>query len=93
VVCEGEPVKFAFIAEMADEDERKPRGERFPVTFMCEMLEVSQAGYYAWRSRLPSGRHLDDENLTDLIKEIQEENKGRYGIDHSPFELSDSFLT
>ena len=44
VVCEGESVKFAFIAEMGEENERKPREEKFPVTFMCEMLEVSQAG-------------------------------------------------
>jgi putative transposase len=88
VVCEGEPVKFAFIAETADEDERKPREERFPVTFMCEMLEVSRAGYYAWRSRLPSERQLDDENLTELIREIHEENKGRYGIDRIHGELA-----
>ena len=88
VVCEGEPVKFAFIAGMADENERKPRGERFPVTFMCEMLKVSRAGYYAWRKRLPPERQLDDENLTELIKEIHEENKGRYGIDRIHRELA-----
>jgi hypothetical protein len=50
VVCEGEPVKFAFIAEMDEENKRKPRGERFPVTFMCEILEVSRQGYYAWKN-------------------------------------------
>ena len=73
---------------MADENERKPRGERFPVTFMCEMLEVSRAGYYAWRNRLPSERQLDDEKLTELIKEIHEENKARYGIDRIHGELA-----
>lgn len=88
MVCEGEPVKFAFIAEMADENERKPRGERFPVTFMCEMLKVSRAGYYAWRKRLPSERQLDDRKLTELIMEIHEENKGRYGIDRIHRELA-----
>ena len=42
-------MKFAFIAEVAEENERRPRNERFPVTFMCEMLEVTPGGYYAWK--------------------------------------------
>lgn len=88
MVCEGEPVKFAFIAETADENERKPRAERFPVRFMCEMLKVSRAGYYAWRKRLPSARQLDDGKLAEQIKEIHEENKGRYGIDRIHRELA-----
>jgi putative transposase len=88
VVCEGEPVKFAFIAEMADENRRKPRGERFPVTFMCEMLLVSRQGYYAWRGRLPSARQLDDEKLTAEIIKIHKEHKGRYGIDRIHRELA-----
>ena len=56
VVCEGESVKFAFITEMDEENDRKPREERFPVMFMCEMLEVSRQGYYAWKKRAPSAR-------------------------------------
>jgi len=88
VVCEGEPVKFAFIAEMADENKRRPRADRFPVKFMCEMLSVSRQGYYAWLRRLPSARQLDDEKLTVLIKEIHGENKGRYGIDRIHRELA-----
>ena len=28
-----------FIAEMDQANERRPREERFPVIFMCEMLE------------------------------------------------------
>ena len=73
---------------MADENERKPRAERFPVRFMCEMLKVSRAGYYAWRKRLPSARQLDDGKLAERIKEIHEENKGRYGIDRIHRELA-----
>ena len=46
-------MKFAFIAEMDGENDRKPREERFPVIFMCEMLEVSRQGYYAWKKRAP----------------------------------------
>jgi hypothetical protein len=55
VVCAGEPVKFAFIADMAKENERMPREEQFPVTFMCEMLSVSRSGYYACASPAPGG--------------------------------------
>jgi len=39
---------------MAEENEREPREQRFPVTFMCAMLEVTSGGYYAWKKRAPS---------------------------------------
>jgi putative transposase len=81
-------VKFAFIAEMAEENKRKPREERYPVSFMCEMLEVSRQGYYAWVKREPSKRQLDDEKLTELIIKIHVENEGRYGIDRIHRELA-----
>jgi transposase InsO family protein len=66
---------------MVEENKRKPREERFPVAFMCRMLEVSRGGYYAWAKRAPSERDLEDEELTRVIKEIHDENEGRYGID------------
>ena len=81
-------MKFAFIAEMAEENKRKPREEKFPVAFMCEMLEVSRQGYYAWLNREPSRRQLDDEKLTELIAEIHTENEGRYGVDRIHRELA-----
>jgi transposase InsO family protein len=74
---------------MAEEDKRKPREERFPVTFMCEMLGVSRPGYYSWRNRGPSERDLKDEELTRVIKEIHREHKGRYGIDRIHREMAD----
>ena len=80
MVCAGEPVKFAFIADLADDSERKPRGEIFPVTFMCEMLGVTPGGYYAWKKRGPSKRSLDDAELGVLIAEIHVANEGRYGV-------------
>ena len=30
--------------------------ENFPVTRLCQVLEVSQSGYFAWRSRPASPR-------------------------------------
>ena len=32
----------------------------FPVEMMCELLEVSRSGYYAWKDREPSERSRDD---------------------------------
>lgn len=65
-----------------------PREERFPVTFMCEMLGVTPGGYYAWKKRAPSKRCLDDEQLAGLITEIHVENEGRYGVDRIRRELA-----
>ena len=73
---------------MAEENERKPRGERFPVTLMCEMLDVTPGGYYAWKKRVPSKRSLDDEELGGLIARIHVANEGRYGIDRIHRELA-----
>jgi hypothetical protein len=81
VVCAGEPVKFAFIADSADENERKPREEIFPVKFMCEMLGVTPGDYYARKKRAPSKRSVNDEDLGGLITGIRLANEGRYGID------------
>ena len=88
MVCEGESVKFAFIAEMDVENDRKPREGRFPVRFMCEMLEVSRQGYYAWKKRAPSARQREDVTLTTLIVAIHKAHKGRYGIDRIHADLA-----
>jgi putative transposase len=81
-------VKFAFIAEMAEENKRRPREERFPVMFMCEMLGVSRAGYYAWAKRAPSERDREDEKLAREIERIHKEHGGRYGVDRIHGELA-----
>lgn len=81
-------MKFAFIRDTDGEGKCKPRGVRFPVSFMCRMLGVSRAGYYAWLSRGPSARDLQDAALTELIVAIGRENKGRYGIDRIHRELA-----
>ena len=88
MVCEGESVKFAFIGEMDEANGRKPREQRFPVMFMCEMLEVSRQGYYAWKKRVPSERDKEDVTLTTLIVAIHEAHKGRYGIDRITADLA-----
>jgi putative transposase len=66
-------VKFAAIADWADQDE-------YPVAFMCEQLEVSRSGYYAWRGAPPSARATLDELLTALIVSISQAARGNPGV-------------
>ena len=55
---------------------------------MCEMLEVSRQGYYAWKKRTPSARQKEDVTLTTLIVAIHDAHKGRYGIDRIHADLA-----
>jgi transposase InsO family protein len=46
---------------------------------MCELLEVSESGYWAWCTRAPSDRELSDAWLTERIRRIHAASSGRYG--------------
>jgi putative transposase len=63
-------MRFAFIAVHTLE---------FYVTTMCRVLKVSKAGYYAWVSRPPSERAVDDAQLAETIKGIHEKSRRTYG--------------
>ncbi len=51
----------------------------FPVQVLCEVLEVSRSGYYAWRDRAPSSRTLSDAELRVEIGGVHKRSKRRYG--------------
>ena len=46
---------------------------------MCDVLEVSRSGYYAWRTRSKSFREVANDQLREDIKRVFFESKKRYG--------------
>jgi transposase InsO family protein len=51
----------------------------WPVKVMCEVLEVSRSGYYAWQGRPASARDQEDDELVDAIKAAHTAGRGNYG--------------
>lgn len=49
------------------------------VATMCRVLGVSSSGYYAWRSRRPSRRAVQDAALSERIRASHERSRGTYG--------------
>lgn len=60
----------------------------WPVVVMADLLNVSTAGYYAWRDRPPSERQLRRDCLLLEISAIHREVKGRYGSPRIHAELN-----
>jgi len=57
----------------------KDHREEFPVTRMCQELEVSPSGYYAWRHRPPSAREMANQELFKKIETVYNDSDGTYG--------------
>ena len=58
---------------------------------MCELLEVSTSGYYAWLRRSPSARDLADRGLTETIIDIWKASDRTYGAPRVHAELADDY--
>jgi putative transposase len=52
---------------------------QWPVRLLCETLEVSPAGYYAWRQAPRSAQEQRRDALLVEIRTIHAEVKARYG--------------
>ena len=59
LLCQGQDMKFGFIA--------KHRGT-WPVSWICEALDVSRSGFYAWLVRAASARSRSDEEYAGKIR-------------------------
>jgi putative transposase len=72
-------VTFRFIDDHKDQ---------WPVRLMCDTLDVSTAGYYAWRERPASFQEQRREALLVLIQVVHSEVKQRYGSPRIHAELA-----
>jgi putative transposase len=63
-------VKFGWIHE---------RRERFAVSIMCDVLQVSRSGYYASVDRPPSQRIQRQQTLIEQIRQAHEQSYCTYG--------------
>lgn len=59
----------------------------YPIEVLCEVLDVSKSGYYAWRRRPISARAQQDRHLQERIVNIHRDSKGRYGASRVHAEL------
>ncbi len=69
---------FRFVEEHKDQ---------WPVRLLCETLEVSPAGYYAWRQRPRSAAQQRQDALLVEMRAIHAEFKARYGSPRMHAEL------
>ena len=51
----------------------------YPIAVLCEALDVSRSGFYAWARRPPSARSKADARLTVEIVATHEKSRKRYG--------------
>jgi putative transposase len=51
----------------------------FPVRRLCEVLNVTPSGYYAWRTRPVSAREMANQELVKRIEAVHKDSYGTYG--------------
>jgi putative transposase len=65
----------------------------YPIEMMCELLEVSRSGYYAWLERPESNRTKENKILSEYIKQIHTDSDQTYGSPRIRAELIARGLT
>jgi transposase InsO family protein len=71
-------MKYPAVAACEDE---------FPVSRLCEVLDVSESGYYAWLNRPLSQREQVNRGLGERIQAIWQRFRGMYGAPRIHAEL------
>jgi len=57
----------------------KQHKEQCAIAKMAKVLGVSRSGYYSWESRQMSQHEQEDQELSEIIKQIFQNHFGRYG--------------
>ena len=73
-------MKYAWICEHRDS---------FPLAVLCQVLEVSASGYYAWLDRAPSPRAQRQERIQAAVRQVHAESHGIYGSQKVARELAE----
>lgn len=63
-------MKFQYLAE---------HERQYVIRKACRSLGISRSGFYAYRTRTPSNRQLENEFLSGKIRALFEQHSGRYG--------------
>lgn len=53
--------------------------KNYQIRNMCDALKVSKSGYYAWKTRQPSPRQRENEEILGRIRQIHTESRNLYG--------------
>lgn len=61
---------YAFIDQMRHD---------YPIVRLCQVLNVSKSGYYAWRARPVSQHEREDGELTQAIAACYQQSRETYG--------------
>jgi putative transposase len=77
-------MKYQVIAQYARE---------YPVKWMCQTLEVSESGYYAWKRRPLSQHAQADEVLASRIQQVHQASHQIYGSRRIQAELAEQGMT
>lgn len=62
--------------------------EGYAASAVCDLLQVSRSGFYAWRSAEESRREERDRELLPLVEEVFWHHRGRYGARRIAVELT-----
>jgi putative transposase len=73
-------VKYAWIREHRDS---------FPLAILCQVLEVSASGYYAWLDREPSPRAQRHAQIQQAVQQVHAQSHGIYGSHKVARELAE----
>jgi len=77
-------MKFEFIEQHRDQ---------YPARLMCQVLEVSHSGYYAWRNRPVSQREMANQKLMQQIEAVFHASQSTYGSPRVTRELKRQGIT